>query len=333
MNETQKSPSPPRLIPALVAGFDAITNHIVLILFPVAIDLFLWLGPHLRLKSVIEVYLRDMSAMMLRQSAELGDMLATNQEVWEVIAQRFNLLSALRSFPVGIPSLMAGLLPVETPLGAPQMVDVPSLGWGILQYALLTILGLVLGALYFRLVSQAATQDRLRWVAALRAWPRLGLQVVLLALIWALLLLVISVPAFCIITFIGLIGISFMQLGILLYGGFLVWLIFPLLFSPHGIFIKDLNAWKSIRHGVRITSATLPTTSLFFLSVFVITQGLDLLWRVPPENSWLLLIGLAGHAFVATGLLSASFIYYRDANSWVESMIQQVVRSSSDSTA
>lgn len=330
MDETQKSPTPPRLIPALVAGFDAITNHIVLILFPVTIDLILWFAPHLRMKAIIEAYLEEMSTVITSQSSEVADMLATSQEIWSAIARQFNLLTGLRSFPVGIPSLMAGLLPVRTPLGEPLMVEVGSLAGGILLYGLLTIVGLVLGALYFSLVSQAATRDQIRWLAALREWPRQGFQVILLALLWALLLLAISIPALCILTFIGLLGPSVMQLGILLYGGFLLWLIFPLLFSPHGIFLKDLNAWKSVRHGVRITSATLPVTGLFFLSVMLITQGLDLLWRVPPEDSWLLLLGVAGRAFVATGLLSASFVYYRDANRWIESLVQQFARSSSD---
>jgi hypothetical protein len=72
--------------------------------------------------------------------------------------------------------------------------------------------------------------------------------------------------------------------------------------------------------GVRITNATLPTTVLFFLSIFVLTQGLDILWQIPPSSSWLSLLGIAGHAFIVSGLLSASFVYYRDADRWVTSM-------------
>ena len=47
-------PPAPNLIGAIRSGFDAITNHIVLILFPIALDLFLWTGPRLKLTGLIK---------------------------------------------------------------------------------------------------------------------------------------------------------------------------------------------------------------------------------------------------------------------------------------
>ena len=88
--------------------------------------------------------------------------------------------------------------------------------------------------------------------------------------------------------------------------------------------MKSLTVWPSIRLGIRITNATLPTTVLFILSVLVLTQGLDTLWRIPPSDSWLSLLGIAGHAFVVTGLLSASFIYYRDVDRWITSVNNRI---------
>ena len=35
------------------------------------------------------------------------------------------------------------------------------------------------------------------------------------------------------------------------------------------------------------------------------------------------LVGIAGHAFVTTGLLAASFVYYRDAMRWVQEFLQR----------
>jgi hypothetical protein len=49
---------------------------------------------------------------------------------------------------------------------------------------------------------------------------------------------------------------------------------------------------------------------------------LDLLWGVPTEASWLLLLGILGHAFVTTGLLASSFVYYRDALRWIREMVK-----------
>jgi len=43
---------------------------------------------------------------------------------------------------------------------------------------------------------------------------------------------------------------------------------------------------------------------------------------VPSETSWLLLVGILGHAFVTTGLLASSFVYYRDALQWMREMVK-----------
>ena len=51
---------------------------------------------------------------------------------------------------------------------------------------------------------------------------------------------------------------------------------------------------------------------------------MDLLWRTPDEASWLMLVGIAGHAFVTTSLLAATFIYYRDADRWTEDTLRKM---------
>jgi hypothetical protein len=68
----------------------------------------------------------------------------------------------------------------------------------------------------------------------------------------------------------------------------------------------------------------LPTSGLFVLSAFVLRRGLNYLWSVPPENSWMMVVGIAGHAFISTALLAASFVYYRDINAWVQTVSERV---------
>jgi hypothetical protein len=60
------------------------------------------------------------------------------------------------------------------------------------------------------------------------------------------------------------------------------------------------------------------------MGVILLGQGLDFLWRTPPETSWWTLIGIAGHAFVSTALLAASFVYYRDVNAWLAAVMEQM---------
>jgi hypothetical protein len=45
-------PKPPGAVNALVNGFNAITGNLAVILFPVALDVFLWLGPRLKVDTL-----------------------------------------------------------------------------------------------------------------------------------------------------------------------------------------------------------------------------------------------------------------------------------------
>jgi len=110
MIDSQEIPSPPRLIPTLDAGFDAITNHILVILFPIVLDILIWFAPHLRLKNLIEAIIDEMVLLSTSESAELAGMVDVGKDAWLQIASQINLAIAFRSYPVGIPSLMASSL-------------------------------------------------------------------------------------------------------------------------------------------------------------------------------------------------------------------------------
>jgi len=101
------------------------------------------------------------------------------------------------------------------------------------------------------------------------------------------------------------------------------WLIVPLFFTPHGIFVRGHNAIRSIHSSLQMTRFSLPTSALFVVSVFLLSRGLDLLWSAPDNNSWLALVGFAGHAFITTVLLAASFVYYRDMTDWLRTVYER----------
>ncbi|HEY5571757.1 MAG TPA: hypothetical protein VIK64_01980 [Anaerolineales bacterium] len=317
-NDSRVLPSPPSLIAALRAGFDSITNHIALILFPIALDLYLWLGPHLRLKQLIESVVSQLVALYALQDSGARETLDVIKEAWMEVAAQLNLFAALRSYPVGIPSMMASLSPEAHPAGAPLMWEIDSLSGVFVVWVLITGLGLAAGTLFFDVVSQAVLFGKIDWAETLEQWPKKILQVLLLALFWFGVLVGVSVPGSLIVSVVALGGLTLAQCALFFYGGLLLWLFFHLLLSPHGIFVYGQKALKSIQTSFLLTRQTWLSTALFFLAVFILGRGLDMLWQVPPETSWLALVGVIGHGFVATGLLAASFIYYRDAYQWMK---------------
>lgn len=322
--ESQVLPLPPKLISSLRAGFDSIANQIVIIIIPLAIDLLLWLGPHLQVKTLVNNYLDSVAASVQLNSIQSGDLISTSIELMRNVTSHFNLLVFLRTIPVGIPSLMASRLPIEIPTGAPIFIDIanPFVVFSIVVGLL--VIGLVAGSFYYNLVVQVSLNGKIDMKKVTKNWIWSSLQILSLALSLLIIFIVISIPSSCVISAIALIGIPLGQFAFFIYIGVILWLAFPLLFSAHGIFINHNNALLSVQRSMVLTRMTLPTTSFFFLSMLAISEGLDVLWRVPPENSWLTLVGVIGHAFITSALLAASFIYYRDADVWAQRTLRML---------
>jgi hypothetical protein len=181
---------------------------------------------------------------------------------------------------------------------------------------LIALVGILLGTFFFAIVAQATLVGTINWRQVISSLPRFTLRIICLALVLAGILLLVSVPASFLLALALFGSLSFGQCAMLLYIGFIFWLFLPLVFSAHGIFVYQYNLRDSIKSSINLTRKALPTTILFILAAFLVSKGLDVLWLVPMETSWLMLVGVAGHAFVATSLLAASFVYYRDADRW-----------------
>ncbi len=326
--EVQVTPAPPNLLKAILSGFDVIANHIGLILFPVLLDIFLWLGPHLRVKGIMENAVQQFTSFPGLETPETAEMLTLTREVWLAVAARVNLFFALRTYPVGIPSLMVSRQPILTPYGAPPFWEVSSPGVALLIWIVLSLVGLVLGVLYFILIGQVTRGERFNWRQTFSAWPRASLHLILLALFWLAVLLAITIPASCALTLSAIGGLSGITIGTVLYFGLLLWVMFPLVFSPLGVIVDQRKVWQSVIESIRLTRFTLPTTGVLFIVMIVISEGMDFLWNVPPETSWITLLAIAGHAFIAASLLATYFIYYREASHWMQRVVQQAKLSS-----
>jgi hypothetical protein len=310
-------PDSPSVLKAVREGFDAVTNHLTLLLFPVGLDLLLWFGPHVRVKRQIEALIREMNNFSAANSPEMADMIAAGKEIWLTAAERINLVAALRSYPIGVFSLLSSMFPVRHPLGRPSFVEISGPGEILGLLILFSLGGLVLGTLYFSAVKSAALEDRVRWISLFQKWPRQGAQAFVLGLICLAVFLAVLVFGTCLVTGLALIDPAFARIGLLGMGILFTWLFFPLFFSPHGIFTRRLNAWQSVVESMKLANLTFIKTGFFILLVVLITQGLDVLWQTPPEDSWLMLVSILGHSFITTGVLAASFVYYQKMVFWV----------------
>jgi hypothetical protein len=188
-----KFPPPPGLLASLMAGFDSVANHIGVILPPLLLDLFLWLGPHLQLKEFLQPLINQLPSLAGAFPSSFPD-LATVQTAWTDIANNFNLFIILRTFPVGLTSLLSFDMALHNPLGIPVIIDAGSFIGMAVWTLFLVLMGWIIGALYYYWVSKVALHPEMRSL-----WKSIH-QTILLSIIWMGLLLMIGVPAMVVLS-------------------------------------------------------------------------------------------------------------------------------------
>ena len=312
---------PPRMIPSIVEGFNAVAGHIYIILFPICLDLLLWLGPFVKVKKYFLPMLVEAAEV---SSAVYGDQMVglveSTREIWSNLLDQFNLLFSLRTFPIGIPSLMINYMSGTTPLGNSFAIEMAS-GDTILSWLLVFLaVGLLLGNVYFALTASVAKgigQPLYLNQILKQTWQSIFLTMILVTV-----LTLLALPISCLLSSVLMVIPSLGTLPFIMVGMIAVWAILPLAFSPHGIFSGELKAAKSIITSIRLVRSLMSATGMFFIVLILLGYGLDILWTTPDADNWMLLVGIIGHAFISTGLLAASFIYYNKGIMWLKNTAQ-----------
>lgn len=303
MQNDKQQDTQPGVLATLAAGFDLTAKHLWLILIPVLLDIFFWLGPRLSMRSLIE----QMVGMWPEEAALVG-----MEEQLLALAPQTNLFTSLSVPFVGVPALMSGIAPAETPL-RPPVFDLYNAGWWPILFIGFSLVGLGLTAVYLTTIADAVRAEA-GWPSlrigrrALTVWRRLLLA--FLAFLVAMLILMI--PIFLAATAAALLSPLLSSL-ILLLGPFIgVWILLTCFFAPQGLTLYG----RSVREAIGISLYLLRYHARSGLAlILVVLLGDSLLQQVlrwADDGSWLTLGTIAGHAFVSTALIAATFLFYRD---------------------
>lgn len=304
MSEQRELPARPiGAVASLSAGLDTVIQGWWILLFPLALDLFLWLGPRLSIRPVTEDFLATLAPLMEENPA---------LDLFETAAEELNYFSTVSVTPLGVPSLMSVKLPQSTPLGIPSTYLVTDdLQW-IGLFVGLSLSGLLLGGIYFGLITQQVRDGAPNLWRLLKAIPGYWLSVLLMILSLLLAGAILAIPVIIVAALLS--GLSAWIATLVVWTGFMLflWLVFHLFFTVHGILLNQQPLIKAAWNSLRLVAANSFSVMGLLALVFALSAGLNYLWSLPNESSWMLLVGIVGHALISSALVTATFVFFQD---------------------
>lgn len=299
----------PGVFSTLAAGFELTTRYLWLIVIPALLDFFLWIGPRLSFRPLIE----SLAAQMPEQA-----LLVDPAPLLEAFATRLNHFTYLSVSLLGVPALMTGLTPEKTPI---QPMSIERAGWGewFGYLVLFTIAGLFMAAVYYALIAYTLRRAGASAAGApmppvrlarrtLRTWLRLmGLTALFVALT-----LVIIFPIALLAGFLSL--LSQVLGSLFLMGGvvFVIWIVMFLSYTPQGMTLNPKGFLPTLVESVRLFRANLPASLGLLFIVTLARRLLSVILLSADSGTWITGINLLAHAYICTALIMALFIFYRD---------------------
>ncbi|MEL7645732.1 MAG: hypothetical protein AAGU04_05665 [Anaerolineaceae bacterium] len=297
----------PNVFIAIAAGFKTLGERAYLLAFPLILDLTLLFAPRYTVSSLVSRYLAQLTPLT-EASAELEQLWTDLSASLGTFFQSYSLSSALRSYPLGVPSLLSGRAFMENPFGKLSEIVVSSEGKALLLLLLFGVLGALLGVANFYVCSLPTYKEAGKQDAKTRFASSAGLLLLPL-LFWAA-LVAVAVPVSLVVSvlsllhpFLGLLAYFFASMA-------LISMFLPVLFAPHAVLVLQLNLWQGIRASIKLMRPYYSATSLFVILAVLASYLTNMLWQSPGTDSPMVFVGIFGHALVSSALLIASFHYF-----------------------
>ena len=299
----------PKVFASLGEGFKTLANHLYLLLFPIGLDLYFLFAPRYTVSELANETLGQALtiAQLGNQSQEtINQAIVSMRSYFEY----FSLSSVLRTYPVGVPSLLAGRPIAENIFGSLPVYDLSNGGQFLLAILIFSLIGLILGTLYFFWSSKAAqpSAEKKSFNAIFNAL----LNILVLTLIMVVAVFLISLPIALIFTLFNTLSPVLGLIAYFITAMVLLSVLIPLYFAPHAIVVLGQNAFQAISTSLKMIRPFYSSASIFLTFEVIIAFLTNMLWQTPADNSPLLFVGIFGHALVTTALLIASFHYFSD---------------------
>ena len=292
------------VIDSVATGFQITHLHLPFLLIPVSLDLFLWLGPKVSVRPLLDGVFGSPTTALADLGANAG---APAAEQLTTSLTGFNLISVL-----------ALVMPTSRPFiieSAQESSAITIATWPMAIALVLVFFAaaVLIGALYRSTVVQGVLRpsawsgdDIYRtFLAAAPHYVRLLLLVLGIATAGMVVASLVTSLFEAIVPGAG-------GLVIVLLSGVVLWLVILFFLSESAVFVSGYGALASLQASARIVRTYLwPSVGLFFL-VRLIGFGMGIIWGRVGDASLVTIAAIGGNAYIATGLTLAAMVYYRD---------------------
>lgn len=304
------------MIETLTAGYGAINRHLWVLLLPILVDVFLWIGPHVSYSPLVDptvtraTELASQVAGGPRRAPRNPELVGSLDQIRQWLIARsdeVNALSLIAFAPMAPPSL--GTVPsMHSDL---SFVSDWRLGMGLLIACL--VAGLVLGVAFYRSLAVASAGRDASLLKEGRRTPRDVVRV--LGLLGTLLGvgLLLGVPVLALVASTAVVAPAVAGLGTLLIFGALLFVILHLFFAFDAIFVSNVGPLSAIQRSVSVVRRHLWATVALVLLTWLILAGMDQVWTVLASNlqsPYGTALSILGNAYIASGLIAAGMIFY-----------------------
>jgi hypothetical protein len=334
--ENLETPTPPvGVIESLTQGFETAAGHLLLLLLPLVLDLAIWVGPRITFRPAVETLVSAGQTLVTSYIDIWGPSTATMpedyQQLWrEQFAMwvEFAHSRPIQYLPVwGIPSLLSGreasLLPFNFVPPTWQIANLPAM-LGI--RLLLVVGGLLLGGLYITLIARRVRNDGSGLKQLVARLPSIFSQLAVFIVLAPIVLLILYVPFILIAVPLAYLFIPLGQMVLWIGALVVLWIGLFGVFTIHGMLINDRNLPGAVLDSVRVVQWNMPATMFLFLLVIILDAALkEYVWSLPDTSTWWVLLGMGGRAFIVTGLIAATFVFFKDRYRYWQEMREELL--------
>jgi hypothetical protein len=319
------------LIDTLSSGFKVVQRRPWLILLPLLLDLWLWLGPRWSIQPLADSMLRLLTPDKL--PPEMAQMVEPYRQLLTAAGANFNLWWLADNNPTWLRTALPNLAEPARLGAAPGIIETSAL---LLWAPLVLLLGTVLGSLFLAAVASQLTVQQTGEAEAVADaanaaappqgrpgagfWLRRGLRTFLLTTLFGLLIiallmmttLLLSVVLTPVFLLAPQAAAGAASLAALLLGWFGVVAYIMLYFVLAAIVSDDVGLWQAMWRSFNVVSRSFWSTLGLVLLVTLILWGFGLIWqRLASVSPLGTLAVILGNAVLITGLTAARLIFYQ----------------------